>query len=194
MALELLLIRHGITEYNNEHRYQGWKDLPLCKEGREALHPKADWQTWADRVYVSPLRRAVETAEILFPKVKRVPMESLREFDFGAFDGRTYLELKDDPEYQAWVDGMCMGACPQGEDRDTFTKRVLRGFYEIAASEKEHTIIVAHGGTQMALLDALGNGEKDYYDYQLQPGRGYLLSWDGAHLTIRDTIDFTEDD
>lgn len=193
MALDVLLIRHGITEYNKQHRYQGWKDLPLCKEGRDVLVPQADWQNVSNHLYVSPLRRAVETAEILFPSAERIPVESLREFHFGAFDGRTFMELKEVPEYQAWVDGMCMGACPQGEDRETFVRRVVRGFYEIASKETERAVIVAHGGTQMALLDALGNGEKDYYDYQLQPGWGYLLSWDGEHLTIRDTINFTEE-
>ena len=63
--IKLWLIRHGKTEGNKLSRYIGTTDEPLCQEGTEFLH-KMDYPK-VQAVYVSPLKRCVQTAEILFP-------------------------------------------------------------------------------------------------------------------------------
>ena len=88
------LLRHGLTAYNKEKRYQGTRDIPLCDEGRRQLAPAP---ICPDRVYVSPLVRARETAEILFPHTPLTVMEDLREMCFGIFEGRNYIEMEHDP-------------------------------------------------------------------------------------------------
>ena len=77
------LLRHGMTADNALGRYQGRRDTPLSPEGVRALRP-ADFSPAT--VYVSPLRRAVQTAQILFPAAALVTVGDLAEMDFGDFD------------------------------------------------------------------------------------------------------------
>jgi hypothetical protein len=80
--MKLYLLRHGLTEYNAKHYYQGKQDLPLSDEGRARL-AKADFDM--DVVYVTPLMRTAQTAEILFPNARLEVVEGLKEMDFGIF-------------------------------------------------------------------------------------------------------------
>ena len=93
----IYLIRHGVTRLNEEGRYQGLLDEPLSPAGRGALRRAAFSPA---RVYVSPLCRAAETAAILFPEAEQIPVDDLREMDFGAFDGRGWWEMEEDPAYR----------------------------------------------------------------------------------------------
>ena len=86
----IVLLRHSLTSYNEDHRYQGRRDIPLSPAGRALLRP-ADFSPEA--VYVSPLARARETASILFPASRLIPVEDLQEVSFGVFEGRTYEEM-----------------------------------------------------------------------------------------------------
>ena len=81
--IKLWLIRHGKTEGNKLSRYIGTTDEPLCQEGTEFLH-KMDYPK-VQAVYVSPLKRCVQTAEILFPGEPVHIIEELAECDFGSF-------------------------------------------------------------------------------------------------------------
>ncbi|MBE6007474.1 MAG: histidine phosphatase family protein [Sarcina sp.] len=160
-AKTVYLIRHGRTTLQAEKRYQGITDAPLSAEGRAELTRA---KIRPARVYVSPLCRARETASILFPQADQIVVPDLHEMDFGAFEGRNYMEMENDPDYRAWVDGLCLGPCPGGESRDQYCDRVCRAFGKVLSlAEKEGddpVVIVAHGGTQMALLDRLGRTER----------------------------------
>ena len=123
--MKVYLLRHGQTEYNVDKRYQGTRDIPLSEKGRAALR-RADIEP--DTVYVSPLCRAVDTARVLFPAARLVPVHDLREMCFGIFEGRNYVEMERDPDYLAWVGDDCMGRCPGGESRAEFSDRTCAAF------------------------------------------------------------------
>lgn len=89
--IKLWLIRHGKTEGNKLARYIGTTDEPLCQEGIEFLK-KMDYPK-VQEIYVSPLRRCVQTAEILFPEKPVHIIEELAECDFGEFENKNYKEL-----------------------------------------------------------------------------------------------------
>ena len=89
----IVLLRHGETAYNEQHRYQGASDVPLSERGRAKLRT-AD--NAPDEVIVTPLCRTKQTAAILFPNAKQIVCDDLREMDFGDFEGRTYDEMKND--------------------------------------------------------------------------------------------------
>lgn len=180
----IYLIRHGETAYNREHRYQGSRDVPLSEQGRASLRC-ADFTP--ETVYVSPLSRARDTASILFPKARLAPVDGLREMCFGVFEGRNYLEMEHDSDYRAWVDGNCLGRCPEGESREEFSHRTCRAFASLlenaGRSRASRLVIVAHGGTQMAALERYAEPGRDYYDWQTGPGDGFLLTddrWDST--------------
>ena len=189
--MRVWLIRHGLTRLGEEKRYQGATDTGLSDTGRAALR-KADFVPV--RVYVSPARRARETAEILFPAARQIPKEGLWEMNFGAFEGRGWWEMEQDADYRAWVDGNCLGRCPGGEDREGFSARVVAAFREIAETEagSAELVLVAHGGTQMALLERFGEPARAYYKWQRPCGCGWLLDWDAEEerLRVLDEVDF----
>ena len=166
------LLRHGKTAWNLEGRYQGRSDIPLCEAGKQELSP-ADF--FPERVYVSPMKRAAETAQLLFPGVQPIVVPGLEEMDFGAFEGKCFRDLADDPAYRAWVEGNCTAPCPGGEGREDFSRRVCAAFERLMAREREQLVIVAHGGTQMAILERYGRPRRDYFAWQSPNGGGFLL-------------------
>ena len=137
-----------------------------------------------DRLYASPMRRCLETADILFDGQKVRTIENFRETDFGAFEGKNYMELSRDPAYQAWIDSNGEMAFPGGESREAFIRRSVEGFREmvqdiercIARDESFDfcAAAVVHGGTIMAVLQSLFGG--DYYSYHVGNGEGYAFS------------------
>ena len=166
------LLRHGKTAWNLEGRYQGRTDISLCNEGIQELG-RADFTPC--RVYISPMKRAAETARLLFPGAELIAVPGLEEMDFGAFEGKTFQELRDDPAYCAWVEGNCVGPCPGGEDLEGFSRRVCAAFERLMEREREGLVVVAHGGTQMAILGKYGHPSRDYFSWQSPNGGGFLL-------------------
>ena len=132
--MQAVLIRHGRTPGNDERRYIGRTDESLSARGKaEAEKAVRDFEQ--KKVYVSPLKRARETAAILFPNAEQIILPGLRETDFGSFEGKTADEMADDADYRAWVDGMCLGTCPGGESRADVTRRAVEAFEEAVREE-----------------------------------------------------------
>ncbi len=162
---------------NAQRRYQGSTDLPLSPAGRAMLR-RAD--VTPERVFVSPLVRAVETAAILFPSSRLVTVEGLQEMNFGVFEGRSADEMGTDCRYRAWVDGGCEGRCPGGESRGEFCDRVCETFVRLLERERQWgsglLVIVAHAGTQMSVLERFGVPKRPYYRWMTGNGCGFVLS------------------
>lgn len=96
------LIRHGMTRGNEERRYIGITDEPLSERGRK-LAEQCMYEM-PEIVFSSPLKRCVETAEILYPDQDIYIIEELRECDFGIFEGKNAEELSKTEAYQRWID------------------------------------------------------------------------------------------
>lgn len=179
--MKIYLIRHGETALKAGGAYQGWIDEPLSEEGRKALTPLLNpfpdipggW------VYVSPLRRARETASLVLPYCRQVVVEDLKEMNFGDFEGRTPDEMKEDPAYRAWVDSGCLDRCPNGETKAEFAARTCAAFerlVNVALGRGDDALyIVAHGGTQMVVMEAYVDPSKPFYSWLLECGSGYVL-------------------
>ena len=83
----IYLLRHGLTQDNQEKRYQGRRDVPLCPQGLAQLR-RADFAP--KTVMITSLQRTRQTAEVLFPDAELVVADGLKEMDFGVFEGRNY--------------------------------------------------------------------------------------------------------
>ncbi len=134
--IELYLIRHGATKANREHRYLGRTEELLSKEGREALKAFQRKGFYPDpaslqALFVSPLERCRETAELLFGDCEQHVIPEFREMDFGLFEGKNYQDLQGDALYQAWIDSNGTLPFPEGESREDFIERCRRGFEEM---------------------------------------------------------------
>lgn len=178
--IELYFIRHGKTFGNTLGRYIGTTDESLCPEGREALGKLSCPQV--EIVYASPMKRCLETAELLWPELPVRRFEKLRECDFGEFENKNYQELTDNPRYQAWVDSGGRLPFPGGEGREDFQKRCCEGFLEVLKEIRQNgckkAALVVHGGTIMSILEAYAEPKKAFYDWQVKNAMGYLAHWD----------------
>ncbi|MBQ3163393.1 MAG: histidine phosphatase family protein [Lachnospiraceae bacterium] len=182
--IKLILIRHGETAANKEHRYLGRTDETLSIEGKENLlqYEKQGKYPKADMVFISPMKRCKETAQLLYATVTTREIPEWTEMDFGDFEGKNYTELQHDERYQAWIDSNGTMPFPNGESREMFIRRCMQGMdkfiqslYEEMADRKiENVAAVVHGGTIMALLSSICGGE--YFDYQVKNGEGFVCS------------------
>ncbi|MCR5670467.1 MAG: histidine phosphatase family protein [Butyrivibrio sp.] len=189
---KVFLIRHGVTPGNAEKRYVGRRtDESLSPEGVAAA-TKAKKNTSelnADRtlrVCASPMKRALQTAEILFEGKAVHIVEDLAEMDFGLFEGKNHADLDGNSEYQAWLDAGGQIDIPGSEGMMPFQDRSYRGFLT-ALGEKDiaQTIaIVCHGGTVMALMSRFFGG--NYYDYMIDNLGGFSIDLEYDHKGIHD--------
>jgi broad specificity phosphatase PhoE len=149
---ELLLVRHGETDWNRERRFQGHADPPLNERGREQAHALAA-DLAGERiqlVYTSDLRRARETAEIVAARLEAdvVALRELREIDVGEWQGLTWPEIEARyPEgARAWHEHG--HGWETGETYDELGERVVAALRRIAADHpEERVLVIGHGGT-----------------------------------------------
>ena len=186
--MEIYLIRHSMTEGNKEKRYIGTTDEPLCAEGIELLKEYAGRYPRPEHVYISPMKRCIQTAGIIYPHMisdsRYTIMDDLRECDFGRFETHNYIELSGDVQYQAWIDSGGRLPFPDGESRDEFVERTRNCFLEILKDALKNNwtqiAVVAHGGTVMSIMEQYarkkdGKAAGSYYDFQVKNGEGYEL-------------------
>lgn len=164
--IEVVLVRHGATNGNLHGRYNGRTDEPLSRAGHKAAL-RAAIKGVAGPVYVSPMRRARQTAGLLFPDAAQVVVDGFREMDFGHFEGKNHRELEKDPDYRGWLAEGCLGRCPGGEHLDEFIGRTSAAFLRLVTETQGQSplIVVAHGGTLMALMHRFSGSEKNYFDW-----------------------------
>lgn len=152
--MRLLLARHGQSTWNAERRFQGATDIALSPLGRAqaAALGQALAGYRVSAAYVSPYRRARETAEIalLDKPVPLSAMDELRELSLGDWEGCTVDEVRGregDP-YRAWLLAPHDCPPPNGEPLDAVYRRVQSAVERISAAhgDDEDVLVVAHGG------------------------------------------------
>ncbi|MEU5314688.1 histidine phosphatase family protein [Streptomyces sp. NPDC021562] len=147
---DLLLVRHGETEWSVSGQHTSWTDLPLTQHGEEqakSLAPLLADRTYA-RVLASPLDRAIRTAE-LAGLTGIVPDPDLHEWDYGGYEGITTAEIhRSRPDWYLWTDGVPPG--PQGhpgespEQVGARADRVLAELDAALAGDGGDVVLVAH--------------------------------------------------
>ena len=179
--MKILLIRHLPTKGNLEGRYIGSLDEPLAnltiqehslKEYRRTLHDFAP-----QRIISSPLMRAKETAALFFPEREIEERYEFREMHFGLYEGKNYQELKQEVAYQKFIDSDGTIGFPEGEKPEQFKKRCQQAFFQLTMeNEKETIALIVHGGTIMAIMEAVTG--QSYYDFQVGCSEGFYLEYD----------------
>lgn len=201
--IRLVLIRHGETASNKEHRYLGRTDEDLSPCGAEKIKKAVQKKLYPeiDILFTSPMKRCLQTAQLIYPDMTAHIIPEFAEMDFGEFEGKNYQDLKDDARYQAWIDSNGTLPFPGGESQKMYIGRCKLGFetminelykqksvslqstilqkdkYKDSLAVNQYTIgIVVHGGTIMSLMHAYAGGA--YFDYQVKNGRGYICTLD----------------
>jgi alpha-ribazole phosphatase len=154
--MNLLLIRHGQTNWNLEQRFQGQSDIPLNETGRKQAQALAERLAAEqfDAVYSSDLQRATETANIICESQIHADTR-LREVSFGDWEGLTYDEIKakHTETLAAWEADIFKNAPPNGETLEGLAARVQSMLDELLTKHQDQRIlIVAHGGVLQTLI------------------------------------------
>lgn len=185
--MKILFIRHGQTQLNAEGRWLGSTDAPLSKNGKEFLQDKKtiiDKYKPIEKLYLSPMKRCIETADIYFDDIKneRIIIKDLRERAFGDFEGKSHEQLKDNPHYKKFFKSNWKSNVPNGENSADFFNRTKNAYLYIIEDMKKnylnYTAIVSHGGVIMSIFSQYDTSKKEFYDYLLQNGCGYLADID----------------
>jgi broad specificity phosphatase PhoE len=151
--MKLLLARHGQTEWNAAARFQGHTDIGLSERGRAQAHALGRGLRGrpVTAAYVSPMRRAIETAEIALADagILWTPIEELRELSLGQWEGCTVDEIRrraGDP-YAAWLRAPLDFPPPDAEPLPAVRDRVMTAVERIAAAHDDgEALVIAHGG------------------------------------------------
>ena len=157
----LFVARHGQTDWNREHRWQGWADPPLNAAGCEQAAELGDSLVGRgiEAVVSSDLRRASETAEIAAVRLGLpVVLDArLREVDVGEWSGLTSAEVEARyPEGYRRRREVRTG-WEHGEELGAMSERVVSSLLEIAARHPgQRVLVVTHGGPVRATLAACG--------------------------------------
>lgn len=179
----LLLVRHGITAWNAEGRFQGHRDPPLSDEGRaearllgERLRNDPDERP--ARIVSSPLRRALETAQLIAGGAEVATDRGLMEIGQGDWEGRTHAELarEDAARYSAWrtrANTLPPGAEPLEEARARAMKAASSAIADADQGKAWPLCLVAHGGVIRLLATEL---------LSIDLARGWSLDVDNAAL------------
>jgi probable phosphoglycerate mutase len=156
----IVLVRHGQTAWNREARFRGQTDVPLEEVGlRQA---EATGQYVASRwpvaaVYASPLSRTIKTAEaIAEPQgLVAVPLESLKDINFGEFQGLlgTEAEQRYPDIFRAWLEAPHTVRFPDGESLEIVRDRVTDALEAVVARHPDDTVaLVSHTVVNRVML------------------------------------------
>jgi broad specificity phosphatase PhoE len=140
--MEIVLARHGETEWSRDLKHTGRTDIPLTDRGRaeaEQLGRALAGRSFA-RVQSSPLQRAVETCRLAGLGDQVELTDDLLEWDYGEYEGITTAEIRRErPDWKLWRDG-----CPGGETAADVGKRVDRVIAQLRGLEGD-AVLFAHG-------------------------------------------------
>jgi probable phosphoglycerate mutase len=169
---DLLLARHGETEWSVNGRHTGRTDLPLTERGQERARmlvvPLAMRELRL--VLTSPLRRAVETCELAGLGAQAEVRDDLHEWDYGDYEGLTTPQIRERrPDWYLWRDG-----CPGGESAADVGRRVDRVVAELREADGDAALF-AHGHV-LRVLTARWLG--------LDPEKGALFALATATLSV----------
>jgi broad specificity phosphatase PhoE len=169
---EVVLVRHGETEWSRSGQHTGRTDIPLTERGREqgvAVGAGLRGRQFA-LVLTSPLERAAETCRLAGYAEVAERRDELMEWDYGAYEGRKTIDIREQrPGWTLWRDGV-----PGGETAADVGARVDRVIAELRALTGD-ALVFAHGHV-LRVLAVRWIG--------LEPTAGQLLALDPATLSV----------
>jgi probable phosphoglycerate mutase len=196
----LILVRHGETQLTEQRRYSGRGDVPLSERGvAQAKATAARLASLAGAVPAvvsSPLSRATATAALVAAALGDLPVRTepdLIESDFGDWEGRTFVEVREGwPEQLTrWLDSPAV-APPNGESFRAVDRRVRRAVARLRDTYPGQTVVVVSHVSPIKLLlrDALAASDAFLYRLHLDPaGLSIVDSWPDGGVAVRTVND-----
>lgn len=179
------LVRHGPT---HQKTFTGWRDVPADLSDTEAVGRLAGHLPQRAVFVSSDLKRAVATVQAIVGERQMLPpRQTLREFDFGAWDGLHHTEVAArDPDLSRrfWEEPGDLTA-PDGESWNMVARRV-RGSLEELATQRiaADVVVVGHMGMIMTMIAACGGTPYQAMGHQIAPLSVTDMNFDGASWRI----------
>ncbi len=155
----LLLVRHGETDGESSIRFHGHTDVGLSEEGLEQMARAARQVAHQpfDLVIASPLRRSWRAAWIVGRGAPVRLEDDFREVHFGRWEGLTKeeIQIRDPILYEDWQAGVDGFGYPEGESREEFEARVVRGLERIAGAGAHSALLALHKGVIRVIVEHL---------------------------------------
>ncbi|MGN1088951.1 MAG: histidine phosphatase family protein [Huintestinicola sp.] len=177
----LSILRHGRTAANEKGIYIGKTDLPLSEEGKQQLRDMYEDYEYprVQKVYTSPLERAVQSAEILFPDREMTVVDDLREMDFGVFENVPAEELVNLDTYKKWLKGGLDNPPPNGESLRNMMVRCYGALNDILMDMMKegitHAGVMTHSGILMNMMSCFGLPKMKPMEFACPMGHGYEI-------------------
>lgn len=158
--MDLLLVRHGKTDWNEEPRVMGHQPIPLNKQGIQQASRLRDWLKPIPlvAVYSSPIQRAIQTAQIIVQGRKGLSIISepgVQEIDYGEWVGLAFAEVAEQfaKEYQIYLTHPSKMKIPGGETVIAVQKRAVAAIEKMRRQHpSQKVLVVSHADVIKAIL------------------------------------------
>jgi len=166
--MKITITRHSKTLWNKEKRLQGCKDSPLSPEGMDNIlalkeHIKNNHY---DAICSSPIKRAYDTAKLLFDNQPIITDERIREMNFGLLEGQKIDEIPEEYKkayHDLWCHPEISNGIPEGETYDEIEERVKDFLNDLVKKPYDNVFIVTHGFCFTIIMATIMNlDRKDY--------------------------------
>lgn len=183
--MELVLVRHGETEYNRADLFRGRADLPLNERGKLQAEAAGRYLAglYFEGFYSSPLRRALETASLIAaPHGAGVStMEEFVDVDYGLWSGKSVEEIKEawPEEFRLWAEEPEKVIFPGGEALQEVRDRLERGLESLRSKHGGRVLLVGHKVVNRLLLCiVLGLSTSGLWKLEQDNGAINIIRWE----------------
>jgi len=189
--VEIILARHGETDWNAQGIFRGRIDIGLNETGVRQAELLAEHlsQVKPEAIYSSPLKRALKTAEII-ARYHNLAVEitpGLVDFDYGRWQGLTHQEVKENYRelYAKWLDHPHRVRIPDGEGFDNVRKRAVKIVNNVAAKYEGAIVLVSHRVVNKVLICALlGLDDSHFWNIKQDTGGITTFTYDNGRFIL----------
>lgn len=188
---EIILARHGETEWNVKEVFRGRIDVDLTETGLKQAELLADYLRDAriQAVYTSPLKRSLKMAELIagHHNISVTPAPELIDLDFGKWHGLSQEEVKDryNELYHQWLESPHQVKMPDGESLDEVTERAMKVVRETVSRQADAVVLVAHRVVNKVLICALlGLDNSHFWNIKQDVGAITTFEYDNGRFVL----------
>lgn len=168
--MNIVLVRHGQTDWNVKNMLQGRTNIELNCKGKEQAKETAKKlaNIKIDKIYVSPLKRTIETSKQINKNrnIETVIDNRLIERGFGEFEGKSNIDIK---KYWDYENNLSNNEIEPIKDLFSRVYSLLEDIYELYKDTDKTILLVTHNGVNLALTSIIKGMISNIFEYNLKP-------------------------